>query len=69
MCKKESLVHTYLISVWFCGLFCGFDLVKIVLVKLTDKARKIVVFEMLWEDDLGKLVRLLDNKRFSTLAP
>lgn len=58
-----------LIAIWLQRVLGGLDLVKVVLVELTDKAGKVVVLEMLWEDDLCKLVGLLDDECVASLAP
>lgn len=42
---------------------------KVVLVELADKTGKVVVLEVLWEDDLCKLIGLLDHECVAGLAP
>lgn len=59
----------YLVSVGPRSVLGGFDLVKVVLVKLTNKGSKVVMLEVLGKNDLGKLVGLLDDKGLARLSP
>lgn len=65
---QEEAVQ-YLIAIWLCSILGGLDLVKVIFVELADKTRKVVVLEVSWQDDFGKLVGFLDHKRFAVPAP
>ena len=69
VCILKRSEYTYLVSIRFCSILCSLDLVKVILVKLTDKACKVVVLKMLRQNDLGELIGLFDDKRLTTLAP
>lgn len=59
----------YLVAIGIGSIFGDLDLVKVVLVELTDKTGEIVVLKVFGEDGLGKLARLLDYKRLAVLTP
>lgn len=59
----------YLVAVGSGSILGGFDLVKVILVELTNKGSKVVMLEVFGKDDFGKLVGLLDDKCLARLSP